>query len=215
LIELLGSLLAAALSCIILNLIGLLVSGSIFQASIERWAIYTWATLTSIFACWSVLTIGKLWESRQRETMLRRVIMAANGLLVAAVAVVIAGLLNLNLVFFKAGATGTEGFFAIQGIQIIPAYLLFFTLLFGVLRWWRQVDPVRKTRLSLWSVGLCLIWAVIFSQVLHLAPTWNCILAVVISISLQLSATWLHPHKRVDAVPRSSFEETASVSTST
>ena len=91
---------------------------------------------------------------------------------------------------------------------VLPAYLVFFMVLFGILRWWRQADPIRKTRLSIWSVGICLIWAAVFSHVLGFDPLWNCILAGVISVSTQLAAPWFHPETRESIVSNASLQQT-------
>ena len=86
--------------------------------------------------------------------------------------------------------------FQISGIPVIPAYLIFFMVLFGALRWWYQVDPLRKTRLSLWTVGLCFVWAVAFSHVLGRSAITHGLFAIVVSTSLQLSAPWIGEGQR-------------------
>ena len=109
--------------------------------------------------------------------------------------------------FFSAGTFGvdltkmaladlqshTANQFLLLGIPVFPAYLIYFAGLFGILRWWKQTDPVRKTRLSMLNVTLCLIWAIIFSHLLNVPLTVNCIFAVVVSIAVQLASPWLHP----------------------
>ena len=74
--------------------------------------------------------------------------------------------------------------------------VLFFSGLFLILRWWRQADPVRRTRLSILSVGLCLVWGMLIGQFFHFPLPWSCIMAVMISIATQISAPWLSKEQR-------------------
>ena len=209
--ELVGSLLVGAFACIVLNLLGLALSGGVLNSSVHAWANYAWLTLNSVLATWLLLSCGKLWEQDEGEAgdgWLRRLVLVGLGLLVGAIAFYSAGsfsldLTNLALVDFQARQTER---FVFHGIPIFPAYLIFFAGMFGILRWWRQMDPVRKTRLSILSVSICLIWATIFSHLLNVPLTGNCILAVVISVSVQLAAPWLHPASRQEISDQSPKE---------
>ncbi len=196
--ELLGSLLIGAFACFSLNLLGLAVSGSILDANIESWAVYAWLASTSIVACWSVLVISKFWEHQMETSSFKRLSMLAIGLVVGAVAFFAAGSFSIDLTDKTTFDFGSEttALFAIQGMPVLPAYLIFFAGLLGILRWWRQADPARSTRLSIVAVGVCLIWATVLSHLLELPLTPNCILAVVISVSVQLAAPWMHPAER-------------------
>ena len=124
--------------------------------------------------------------------------MIAIGLGVGAFAFFSASSFSLNLEDMAASdflARDTQRFVLTQ-MPALPAYLIFFAAMFGILRWWRQTDPVRRTRLSILSVVFCLIWAAVFSHLLNVPLTGNCILAVVISVSTQLASPWLHPDYR-------------------
>ena len=84
----------------------------------------------------------------------------------------------------------------VDATSVAPAlfnHLLMYTLLFSIVRWWKQVDPLRRTRLSIWNVGICLVWSVAISYLLDLEPYWNCMTALLISASTQLAAPWLQP----------------------
>ena len=203
--ELLGSLLIGAFACMVLNLLGLAIGGSILDATIESWAVYAWLTTTSVVACWALLTFSKFWEDQDGHdtsgSLLRRLSMLAVGLAVGCVAFFASGAFSISprdaAVFsFSASPNSIPGQFVFAGVPLLPAYLIFFAGLFGILRWWIQADPTRTTRLSILSVSLCLIWAAVFSHVLAVPMTPNCILAVVISVSVQLAAPWIHPEQR-------------------
>jgi arginine exporter protein ArgO len=198
--ELLGSLLVGAFACMVFNLLGLAIGGSLLNMTIESWALYAWLCTTSIAACWALLFVGKVWERRDGEQVMRRLSLSAIGLFVGALAFFAAGTFGINLsdaARFNFSSETTSQF-VIQGVPMLPAYLIFFAGLFGILRWWRKSDPTRPTRLSMVSVSLCLIWATVFSHLLEVPMTPNCILAVVISVSLQLAAPWLAPQQRLE-----------------
>ncbi len=193
--EFLGSLLIASLSCIALNLLAMAVCPRIdsLSGSDWVWAWFAWLTSVSIFSCAVLLTLGKLWEYRPDAGPVRRAILVVAGLLI--------GIAGWSLAdFFRAGLdadlfasavpawTSWIAFVQIKNIPTVPAWLFCATGLFGVLRWWHQVDPARKTRLSLKVVCLCFVWALIFSYILGQAVTRYCVLAIVVSISLQLAA---------------------------
>ena len=92
-------------------------------------------------------------------------------------------------------ATGLN---SILGVSPLAAYTLFFACFLGGVRWWRQCDPVRKTRLSIAAILICMIWAASLSYFLPVPFTAVCIWAVVISFSVQLSAPWLDLGKRME-----------------
>ncbi len=196
--ELLGSLLLGAFACVVFNLLGLAVGGSLLNMTIESWALYAWLCTTSVVACWSLLMVGKIWERQNGEQVMRRLALIAIGLSVGSLAFFTAGTFGIDLTDAARlnFSSETTSQFVIRGLPMLPAYLLFFAGLFGILRWWRQSDPSRSTRLSLIGVSLCLIWATVFSHILEVPMTPNCILAVVVSMSVQLAAPWLSPQQR-------------------
>ena len=67
-----------------------------------------------------------------------------------------------------------------------------FALLFVCLRWWKPVDPLRRKRLSLWSVAVAVAagWAV--HQVLPITGAIGMWSAGGIAIAVQLSAPWVN-----------------------
>jgi len=198
--ELVGSLLVGAFACIVLNLLGFalvggLGEGGVMSATVEGWAVYAWLTLNCIVGSWAILACTKTWELKDGNSWLRRGVMVGVGLVVGLIAFYSASSFNLDL-----SQIATEDFtarstevFVFHGIPIMPAYLIFFGGLFGIMRWWRQTDSVRKTRLNVVTVSLCLIWATLFSHLLAVPLTIHCVLAVVVSVSVQLASPWIHP----------------------
>lgn len=196
--ELVGSLLIGALSCITLTLLGFALGGELLGESLEPWAKLIWLTATSILATWAMLAFGKCWEHHTGGQVACRLAMMGIGLVIGVFAFFAAGSCNIDLAQMT-----TEDFqarqtqrFVFAGIPVFPAYLIFFAVLFGILRWWRQSDPIRRTRMSILSVAVCLVVAAVFSHLLSVPLTGNCILAVVISVSVQLASPWYHPSNR-------------------
>ena len=86
--------------------------------------------------------------------------------------------------------------FSPGGVPKLLAQIAFFSGLFIVLRWWKNADPIRRTRFNLLGIGMCLIWAVIIGQLFFFPQPWAMVIAVVIAASTQIASPWLHPEKR-------------------
>jgi hypothetical protein len=74
--------------------------------------------------------------------------------------------------------------------------MAFFGTLFPVIRWWRQADPLRRTRLSLFSIVWCVFVACVIAALLELSQAWVIMVACAMSFSVQLASPWLHPRQR-------------------
>jgi len=196
--ELIGSFLIGALACVVLNLLGFALSGELLGDSLEPWARLAWLTATSVLATWATLAFGKCWESRHGGQWIGRLAMVGIGLAIGVFAFYAASSCNIDLtqMAIKDFQASQTRHLVLADIPVFPAYLIFFGGLFGILRWRRQSDPIRRTRLSVVSVVICLIAAAVLSHVLGVPLTGNCILAVVISISVQLASPWFHPDNR-------------------
>ena len=75
------------------------------------------------------------------------------GLALGAGAWLTADMLMVNLHYDMQGATFRHGdylsdFYNPDGSPRLLAYMSYFGFLFPVLRWWRQTNPLRSTRLS-------------------------------------------------------------------
>ncbi len=193
-IELLGSLLVASLSCIALNLLAMAVCPHAQNATSDWvWSWFAWLTSVSIFSCLTLLLLGKAWEHRPNSVAARRVVMLVASLMIGVAGWTLADFFGVELssdLFVSATPVWTSWFSGVQlkNVPAVPAWLIALMGLFGVLRWWHQADPARKTRLSLRSVCLCFVWALVFSYILGQPVTKYCVLAIVVSISVQLAA---------------------------
>ena len=70
------------------------------------------------------------------------------------------------------------------------AYMACFGTLFVLLRWWRQVDPWRRQRLSLWTVIVSAATGWIVAAVWHFPQPWLPMVAASMSVAVQLASPW-------------------------
>ncbi len=193
-IESLGSVLLASLSCVALNLLAIAVCPNVENATGDWvWSWFAWLTLVSIFSCTILLLLGKLWEHRSSTVAAQRIMMLVAGSAIGVAGWTLADFLRVELgADLFATATPTWASWSevaqIKNVPAALAWLFVLVGLFGVLRWWHQADPARKTRLSLRTVCLCFVWALVFSYILGQPVTKYCLLAIVVSISVQLAA---------------------------
>ncbi len=194
--ELSGSLVVATLACATFSLLGLAVGGNLTSPTTETWMFYTWLFLTSTFATWGILVVNKTWEHKEGDFGLRRFAMLSLGMLLGLASFGFAHAMNLswnnqnsielgtNLSFFEQAA------FAPAGIPSLLCHLSFFATLFLLIRWWKNADPIRRSRLNLFGVGVCLIWAVILGQLFYFPQPWGMIIAVVVAAATQIASPW-------------------------
>ena len=203
--ELIGSMLIAAFSCAVLNLLGFamvtgVLEGGPWGSSIESWANYTWLTLVSVMGCWAILMVTKRWDWRPQKSRWRYLEMMGLGMLLGVSAFFAANwfYIDLTTLSLETSRPFGQGWDLLAGLGPLAAYMFFFTCFLGGMRWWRQCDPVRRTRLSISAILLCMVWGVLLSYLLSIPFTAVCIWAVVISFSVQLSAPWLDMQKRME-----------------
>jgi len=197
--ELIGSWLMATVVASVLSLLILMLGGHSLDASVETWTFYAWLTVSSVLGSWLVLGLSKLWEGREGDAVLRRFVMLVAGLMIGLGACLMADVLMVRLAGREiANVIGMpndfvpSGMYAADGTPFLTAFLAYFAALFLVLRWWRQADPLRKTRFSLWATIVCMFWAVVIPWQIP----WGLLLAATISVAVQLSAPWMPSAER-------------------
>ena len=88
-----------------------------------------------------------------------------------------------------------DGYVDTDGSPLFPQYLAYFGFLFLILCWWRQANPLRRTRLSLWALACCVLWALIIFPFWPFPQPWGLMIAAVISLSVQLASPWSAPEE--------------------
>lgn len=79
---------------------------------------------------------------------------------------------------------------------MLLAYLACFGTLFFLIRWWRQADPLRSARLSVWSVLVSTFLAWLVAGLFQFPQPWLPMVACMISVSVQLASPWMHSQRR-------------------
>jgi hypothetical protein len=99
--------------------------------------------------------------------------------------------------FVKPRNIGPQFFDVKDGSPQLYAYLAYFGSLFFAVGWWKQTDPLRRTRLSIWStvVSVFVAWAI--TCVWPFPQPWGLMVAAVMSTSVQLVSPFVPPHERI------------------
>jgi len=196
--ELVGSLLASALVALTMCLVVVIVGG--FRSSIPRPEQVAWLAIMSVAGAWAVLIPSKFWEGSHGEPMLRRFILMVLGLGLGILAAGSAALLHVDLPHDPKMTSGSHyelpvGFYA-DGAPQLLAYMACFGTLMLAIRWWRQADPLRSTRISLWSMVFCVLAAWLFASLWLFPQPWLMMVACAMSVSVQLASPWINPRRR-------------------
>ena len=193
--ELLGSLLLSALSAAAMCVVMVLLNS--FQGTTTSAEQCAWLGLVSVAGAWAVLLPSKLWEGVRGETTPRRFVMMVVGMGLGTLAFGVATMLMVDLPG-DGNATGwlPAGFYAPDGSPLAMAHMACFGTLFLLMRWWRQADPLRNSRLSLWSVVVTAVAAGLVAFAWGFPQPWLVMVAGAISVSVQLASPWVHPHRR-------------------
>lgn len=162
-----------------------------------------WAALVATATAWVAIAFGKRWQREEGDWALRCFMQLTSGFVLGALAFGLAEFLMVPWPSITKQSIGDlpvhrwQGFFGPDSQPLLPAYLAYFPLLMGIIHWWKQVDPLRRTRFSFWAV----IWTVIAATIVHvLIPfpqPWGALVAAGASIAIQLSSPWINPSERL------------------
>lgn len=194
--ELIGSFLISAGVAAAVALVMAVVSQDQFHA--ER---YAWLAMVGTLASWSVIVPAKLWEGKSGETLIRRCVLLFVGMGVGTFAWFVDQSLFVRLNWVTNPQMPTIDGYRLtligpEGVPLLKGYLVYFGFLFPALRWWRQAEPIRATRLSLWSVAVCAAWAWFLGQVWPFPQPWGVMVAVTTAIAVQLASPWIETRRR-------------------
>ncbi len=196
--DLVGGMLLSAAVCLVMSLLMMLFRTSSSHANAFELNQYAWLTISSVAGSWGLLARESFAEGRRAEPALRRFNMLVIGLLVGAASYAIYSGLLVNLPW-EAGRTAAfdrglgwaalpPGGFRSDGSPMIAAFLAFFGGVMFLPRWWRQTDPTRRQRMSLWFVVATLLWAGLVNMVFQFPQPWGFMVAATISIAVQLAS---------------------------
>jgi hypothetical protein len=195
--DLVGSLLAASAVTAAMCIVMLLIEAYRGMAlQIEQCA---WLYLVSLAGTWLV------WEGSRGEPMLRRFILMILGFGLGLVAFGVAEVFLVQLPidgdltnrFNEAGPQWVPPAFYQGGRPMALAYMAAFATLLAVVRWWLAANPMRSTRLSIWSLVVTVIFAHIVATVWQFPEPWLMMVAACMSVSVQLSSPWVPTYARL------------------
>ena len=162
-----------------------------------------WAALVSLAMAWVAIGFGKHWQREEGDWALRAFWQLTSGFALGAFAFLLAEYLMIPWERISREPLGEvpvrrwQGFFDPDGHPLLAAYLAYFPLLMGLVSWWKQVDPLRRTRLSLGPV----MWAIVAAALVHwLIPfplPWGGLVAAGTALAIQLSSPWINPAERL------------------
>lgn len=190
--ELFGSLVGGALVTLAMTVVMILVNG--YRGVEPRLEQAAWLALVGILASWAVLVPSKIWEGAAGDGMVRAFILMVIGLGVGGAAFLVARLFHVDILPDPRPGFGPR--FALPtlvgpGGQPLPiAFAAAFGALFLVIRWWRQADPLRIARLSIWTVAGCVVLAWMIAESLQFPAAWLMMIACIMSVSVQLASPW-------------------------
>jgi hypothetical protein len=197
--DLVGSLLAGALVALAMCVVMVLVSSYLDKPPAPE--LCAWLALAGIAGTWAVLVPAKFWEGTRGEPMLRRFILMVVGLGLGLLAFFAAQTLLVQLPFeSKLPSPGYRlppSFYGARGQPLVMAYMAVFAGLLAVLRWWRQADPWRTSRLSLGFMIVSVAMAAVVAGVLKFPQPWLMMVAGIMSVSVQVASPWVPPRDRL------------------
>ncbi len=203
-----GSVVAAGLTTTVLAIIGCLIVLATGTLPLETFLpLSVWLASVIWASSAVILLLSKLWEGRTEDWIGFRFTQMTLGLAVGLFAYGMDSYLSVpwndayrSLVLHDAEATNSrivehiqatqhtfKGFFD-AGRPMLPAYLSFFAVLFGAIRWWRLADRVRKHRLSIASTVLAVVLCFFITNFLYFPTHWAAALAGSLAIVLQISS---------------------------
>ncbi len=189
-----GSTVIAAVILLVLTVVGYLVT----LASHHSWtgsssfiAIGTWTSTMTLLTTWTVLFFAKRWENRPEDSLMYRFIMLSCGMALGGLGWGLSNFLMVpwdSITVFHSVPSAVEwpGFYETQTPQW-PAFVAYFGLLLGSVRWWRQGDVLRKNRFSIFSVLWSVLMAALVCGLVYFPTPWCLIVAATSSFLTQMA----------------------------
>jgi len=162
-----------------------------------------WVALVSLMTAWIAIGLGKRWQREEGDWAIRSFVQLTAGFAIGFVAYLLSNYLMVPWDQIAQERMGElpvarwNGFFGANREPLLPAFLAYFPLMMGSIQWWKQVDPLRRSRFSFWLV----IWSVLVASLVHLVipfpQPWNAIMVAGTSIAIQLASPWINSNERL------------------
>jgi hypothetical protein len=206
-----GSMLTSAAIALVMTVVISTIAGESLDNSANPLAGPAWLWLTITLGSWLVLASGKVFELSSGEVVKRRFAMLVLGLVLGALAFGLSQFLMVRMhdgtiVRSIAGDQFSGAMFDSHGTPRLAAYLTYFGAVFLTVGWWKQVDPLRSSRLRIAPILITILAAWIWHFVCPFPQPWGFMTVAAISIATQLSAPWLSTHDRHAALVKLSAQ---------
>jgi hypothetical protein len=194
--QLVGSLIIAAIVALVVSGVMVVIGAPSVQPNQ-----FVWLAFSAVAGAWAVLIPGKLFEGREGDPIVRRFVFLVIGLAVGAVSYGFSDLLMVRLPNgvdwdLNRPVRNLGSLYDSQGAPLLMTFMTYFGFLYLVPRWWRQTDPLRRVRLSLFFAAVVAFWAWVLHQFWWFPQPWGVMLAVTISVAVQFSSRWITPKDR-------------------
>ena len=198
--ELTGSLLASTAVAAVMSIFLSVVHAQTVEAGQLAWLL-----LVSTLGSWLVLIPSKFWEGREGDTTLRRLTLMVLGLGLGAAAWAVKDFLFVPLsTAWDLPPPVTEEylsarFYDSNGSPSLVAHMGYFAFLMLLVRWWKQADSLRPSRLRVWPTVVAIFWAWLLYPFWPFPQPWGMMVAGSMSIAVQVAATWEKGKRRTAA----------------
>jgi hypothetical protein len=194
--ELVGSMIVSGIVALVASLLMAAISRGQLDANQ-----FAWLASSGIIGAWAILIPGKLFEGQEGDPIVRRFVFLVLGLGVGAVSFALSQALLAHLPNnvdweLDRPIRSFGQFYDNQGAPLLMAFMTYFGFLYLVPRWWRQTDPLRRVRLSLFFTAVVGFWAWLLHQFWPFPQPWGVMVALTISIAVQFSSRWIAPRDR-------------------
>jgi len=198
--ELSGSWIAASIASVLCAAAAALIGVRNGNMTAETIAPFAWVSVMIAATSMATLALGKFWEAHDGDPLRRRMVMLGVGGGLGALAYMVAEFLMLDVGY---GVTRTiaetelpQTLYVSDSVPRISAYMVHFALLMAIVRWWKTTDPLRRNRLSIWSV--CSVAAIdwMIQQLVPIGQPFGFLVAAGTVIATQIGAPWENPSQR-------------------
>jgi len=201
--ELLGSMLLAAIfSTIAACAVPLLLND---QATSEQAAAYLWLAMVGTLGSWAILVPSKFVEGRLEDQAPMRITLMLLGAILGVAAWSIGDAVMLKQPGWHEPMDVGRGLVTHEMLEWriqdganppIAVYVAYFAFLFVLMRWWRQTEYTRGSRMSIWCVSSCVFMAWLLHIFWWFPQPLGMMAAGVIALSTQLASPWMPPSRR-------------------
>lgn len=163
-----------------------------------------WSAIMAFVCSMVAITLSKRWQASEGDAAVRCFVQLTLGLGIGAIAYGLSEFLMVpwtTIAHDKFGDLPVQrwrGFFADDNAPLLAAYLAYFPLLMGLVHWWKQADPLRRTRFSLFSVLWTLLMAGIVQLIIPFPQPWGALVFAGTSIAVQMSTPWVNSDERLE-----------------